>query len=76
MTVKPDKGTEPLTVTLDASTTKLNDPTDEIVYFMWDFGDGETTRNISQGRVTHIYKYNAQGGEVQYRPKVTVTTKK
>lgn len=48
MTVKPDKGTEPLTVTLDASTTKLNDATDEIVYFMWDFGDGESTKNISQ----------------------------
>ncbi len=74
--VKPEKGPEPLSVVLDASSTKLNDESDEILYFMWEFGDGESTKNISQGRVTHIYKYNTQSGDVQYWPKVTVTTKK
>jgi hypothetical protein len=39
--VRPDSvGTDPFTVTLDVSTTTLNDPTDQIVYFTWDFGDG------------------------------------
>jgi hypothetical protein len=40
LTVKPDSvGMSPFLVTLDASTTTLNDPTDEIVYFTRDFGD-------------------------------------
>lgn len=30
-------GTDPFTVTFDASTTVLNDTGDEIVYFTWDF---------------------------------------
>ncbi|MBP6256172.1 PKD domain-containing protein [Patescibacteria group bacterium] len=35
-------------VTLDASVSPLYDEKDEIVYFSWDFGDGETKQNISQ----------------------------
>lgn len=69
-------GTEPFTVTLDASTTKLNDDTDEIIYFTWDFDDGEVAKNVSQGRITHIYTFDQQKQTGQYRPKVTVTTKK
>jgi hypothetical protein len=30
---------DPFTVQLDASTTTVNDPGDEIVYFTWEFGD-------------------------------------
>jgi len=30
-------GFDPLTVTLDASISQLNDPDDEVVYFTWDF---------------------------------------
>ena len=38
LVAKPDSvGSDPFTVTLDASTTTVNDPTDEIVYFSWDF---------------------------------------
>lgn len=33
-------GTDPFTVKFDASTTVVNDPSDEIVSFTWDFGDG------------------------------------
>lgn len=47
--VKPDTvGIEPFTVKLDASTTTINDPDDEIVYFTRDFGDGDIKKNISQ----------------------------
>jgi len=36
--VTPDTvGIDPFTVKFDASTTTLNDPADEIVYFTWDF---------------------------------------
>jgi hypothetical protein len=36
--VTPDTvGIDPFTVKFDASTTRLNDTTDEIVYFTWDF---------------------------------------
>ena len=46
--VDPDVGDSPLLVTLDASISPLYDEKDEIVYFTWDFGDGETRQNISQ----------------------------
>lgn len=68
-------GPEPLTVNLDASTTKLNDENDEIIYFTWDFGDGETAKNVSQGKLSHIYRFDQKNQSGQYRPKVTVTTK-
>ncbi|HBB04551.1 TPA: hypothetical protein DCZ39_06800 [Patescibacteria group bacterium] len=36
--VTPDTvGTDPFTVKFDASTTVINDPTDELVSFTWDF---------------------------------------
>jgi len=41
-------GFDPLTVTLDASISQLNDADDEVVYFTWDFGDGTIVRNVSQ----------------------------
>ena len=69
-------GTEPLTVNLDASTTKLNDENDEIIYFTWDFGDGEVAKNVSQGKLSHIYNFNQKTQAGQYTPKVTVVTKK
>ncbi|HCY21052.1 TPA: hypothetical protein DIC40_04330 [Patescibacteria group bacterium] len=75
--VKPDSvGISPFTVTLDASTTTLNDPSDEIVYFTWDFGDGEIKKNISQSVVNHTYNYDQAKENGTYNPKVTVTTRK
>jgi len=44
----PVVGDDPLTVDLDASISALYDEDDEIVYFTWDFGDGETRQNVSQ----------------------------
>jgi hypothetical protein len=47
--IEPDTvGEDPFKVTLDASVSSLYDEEDEIVYFTWDFGDGETRENISQ----------------------------
>jgi hypothetical protein len=57
--VKPDTvGTDPFRVTFDASTTVLNDPDDEIVFFSWDFGDGEVKENLSKSIMSHLYKYD------------------
>jgi hypothetical protein len=67
---------DPLTVTLDASISQLNDPNDEVVYFTWDFGDGEIVKNVSQWSIKHVYRF-AEGKESgAYRPRVTVTTQK
>jgi len=75
--VKPDMvWTDPFIVTLDASTTTLNDATDEIIYFTWDFGDGEIKKNLSQSIMQHTYTYNSAAENGAYTPKVTVTTKK
>jgi hypothetical protein len=75
--VKPDSvGVSPFTVTLDASTTTLNDPKDEIVYFTWDFGDGEIKKNISQSVVQHTYNYDQTKENGTYNPKVTISTRK
>jgi hypothetical protein len=35
-----------LTVIIDASKTEVNVEGDEIIYFTWDFGDGEVRRNV------------------------------
>jgi hypothetical protein len=72
----PAVGEDPLEVTLDASISPLYDETDEIVYFTWDFGDGETKNNISQGKITHTYRFDQKNDSGQYTPIVTVKTKK
>lgn len=75
--VKPSTvGIDPFTVTFDASTTTLNDPTDEIVYFSWDFGDGEIRKNLSQSIMTHTYRYDTKNEDGEYTPVVTIKTKK
>ena len=77
--VKPGTvGTDPFTVTFDASTTVINDPTDEIVYFTWDFGDGtgNIKQNTSQAVMTHTYRYDTANENGEYMPIVTIKTKK
>lgn len=75
--VKPDTvGTDPFDVTFDASTTTLNDSDDEIVYFSWDFGDGEIKKNLSQSIITHTYRYNTKEDSWEYSPVLTIKTKK
>jgi PKD repeat protein len=53
----------------------LYDEEDEIVFFTWDFGDGETRENISQGKVTHTYRYDIDASNGEFYPSVTVKTK-
>lgn len=75
-TQKPiDEWFEPLTVILDASKTEINIPWDEIVYFTWDFGDGEIKKNQQNGVVAHTYNYNYDKETWIFTPKVTITTK-
>ncbi len=69
-------GFDPLIVEFDASITKLNDPDDEVVYFTWDFGDGEIRKNTSVGKITHTYKFDPVKESGEFQPKVTVKTRK
>lgn len=74
--ITPDTvGNSPFTVQLDASTTTVNDPKDEIVYFTWDFGDWEVKKNFSQSVVSHTYKYDTKNENWEYFPKVTIKTR-
>jgi hypothetical protein len=65
-------------VTLDVSTTTLNDPTDQIVYFTWDFGDGtwNIKKNLSQAVMQHTYRYDSKTENGLFNPKITIKTKK
>ncbi|USN54346.1 MAG: PKD domain-containing protein [Candidatus Peribacteria bacterium] len=74
--VDPVVGEDPLTVTLDASISSLYDEEDEIVYFNWDFDDGQTMQNVSQGKVDHIYRYDVAKERGDFYPTVTVKTRK
>lgn len=75
--VSPDTvGIDPFTVKFDASTTKINDTTDEIVYFTRDFGDGVVKKNLSESIVTHTYKYDVAKENGEYIPVLTLQTKK
>ena len=77
LTIFPDSvGTSPLDIVLDASTTTLTDKDDEIIYFTWDYGDGEIIQNTSQARTEHTYVYDDKTENGEYRPSVTITTKK
>lgn len=74
--VEPAIGYEPLQVTLDASRTTLNVEGDEIIYFTWDFGDGEIKKNLTNAVIVHVYKYDYTTENREYQPTVTITTKK
>ncbi len=75
--VRPDTvGTEPFEVEFDASTTKINDPDDEVVYFTWDFWDGEVKQNINQAIIKHTYYFDEDSADGRYNPQLTITTKK
>ena len=70
-------GYEPLQVELDASATKINnDFWDEIVYFSWDFGDGNQKQNLTNGVIEHRYIYDHAKNNGMFYPSVVVTTKK
>lgn len=75
--VKPDYvWYDPFTVNFDASTTTLNDPSDEIVYFSRDFWDGTIKKNLSQSIIDHTYRYDITKESWEYKPVLTIKTKK
>jgi hypothetical protein len=67
---------EPLTVQLDASSSRLTDSSDEITYFTWDFWDGQVQNKVSKWIVTHQYQFDYNNNNWIYIPTVTVYTKK
>ena len=67
--------TSPFEVKLDASTTSLKDPDDEIVRFSWDFWDWVKNKNTSASIASHEYKYDFVADNGVYYPSVTVQTK-
>ena len=69
------EGFEPLSVVLDASKTEVNIPWDEIIYFTWDFWDGEIKRNQQNWVVAHTYNFDYVKENWIFEPKVTITTK-
>lgn len=76
MKVTPDLvGEDPFDVILDASISPLYDENDEIVYFSWDFGDGESRENVSQGKISHTYRFDTDKNTGEYYPSVKVKTK-
>jgi len=77
LSVTPDTvWISPFTVKFDASTTTLNDTSDEIVYFSRDFWDGEKNINLSESVVSHTYQYDFDKENGVYYPIVTMETKK
>ena len=74
--ITPDTvGTSPFTVNFDASTTSVNDPNDEIIYFSRDFWDWKSEINTSQSIIRHTYNYDYTNENWEYHPKVTLKTK-
>lgn len=68
--------TSPFTVKFDASTTTLNDPSDEIVFFSRDFWDGVKNPNLSEAIISHVYEYDFANENWIYYPSVSLRTKK
>lgn len=66
----------PFTVKFDASTTTLNDTSDEIVFFSRDFWDWEQNKDLSESVITHTYQYDFDKWNWVYYPVVTMRTKK
>jgi hypothetical protein len=66
---------EPLTVIIDASKTEVNVEWDEIIYFTWDFGDGEIKRNQQNWVVAHTYNYDYAKENWIFQPIVTIKTR-
>ncbi len=69
-------GFDPFEVTLDASSSRLNDPNDQITYFSWDFGDGETQKKLSNAVIKHTYRFDYAQDNGTFTPKVTIYTQK
>ncbi len=69
-------GTDPFEVHFDASSTRLADETDEIVFFTRNFGDGEVAKNVSKWQISHTYVFDNLKESGSYHPEVTIKTRK
>lgn len=67
--------TSPFEVKFDASTTTLNDTSDEIVFFSRDFWDGKINKDTSTSIITHQYEYDFEKENGVYYPSVELRTK-
>lgn len=75
LNVKPNIGKDPLEVELDASSSKVNEQDDQIVYFTWNFWDWQVYKKVTQGKVSHTYRFDNAKADWTYEAQVTVTTK-
>lgn len=75
--LKADKvtGLDPLTVGFDASAITATKEWDEVIYYSWDFGDGDTKKNVTQSKINHTYIFNTTTEVWTYSPSVTIQTK-
>ena len=69
-------GYEPFEITLDASSSRLNDPDDQLTYFSWDFGDGQKQAKVSNGVIKHKYRFDYEKNNGTFTPSVTIYTQK
>lgn len=76
MKASPQTWEDPLMVELDASTSQINDPDDEIIYFTWNFGDWQVMKNVSVWKVNHKYSFDLEKQSWIYYPTVEIFTKK
>lgn len=67
--------TSPFEVKFDASTTTLNDASDEIVFFSWNFWDGKVNKDTSTSIISHVYEYDFGNENWVYYPSVELRTK-
>lgn len=74
--VSKSTGETPFEVQFDASISELHDLKDEIIYFNWDFGDGQTMFKVTDWKVKHTYSFDKEKNNWTFYPKVTVETKK
>ena len=69
-------GFEPFEVSLDASSSRLNDPNDQITYFSWNFWDGQQQQKVSNGVIKHKYRFDYKNNNGTFTPQVTIYTQK
>lgn len=69
-------GFEPFEVSLDASSSRLNDQNDQITYFSWDFWDGQQQQKVSNGVIKHKYRFDYDNNNGTFTPQVTIYTQK
>jgi PKD domain len=76
--LKADKvtGNDPLTIWFDASTITATKEWDEVIYYSWDFGDGDVKKNVTQSKLSHTYIFNTTKEVGTYTASVTIQTKK